>query len=402
MRYEFPCEIVVDLEEEREAYVVRFPDVYGANTGGWSWDEAVALAQDALSAALGMYVERREDVPTPSRRSGDQVMVSVPANLAAKIALYKAMREQGITNVALAARLGLGENAVRRLIDPDHRSHMDHLERALHAVERSVVVVDDAPLDLQASQSYYIKAPNVAAFQAEGNRITAERVYADAWEEARKFESNEIEYYGPEKATPSVWDRAWTVDTAPAWGLFFAAVQLAAESAEVFLKVLWSDCGTIAVDRSHDLVRLWGKIGPEIKADISTEAKMPQGNIAKALAALKGVHTNGRYLGETHGVAVGHFRAEEFFSLLAAFSAVTQRIIPDFNESERPAVKDCLACRQRMDSEELYCPFCGNHVWNDLVPWMEFGKSQPLRPMDATLDEESDSLDIDNVLTRLR
>jgi hypothetical protein len=35
MRYAFPCEIVRD-EEEREAYVVTFPDVYGATTGGWS------------------------------------------------------------------------------------------------------------------------------------------------------------------------------------------------------------------------------------------------------------------------------------------------------------------------------------------------------------------------------
>ena len=37
MRYAFPCNIVRDDEEAeatgREAYVVTFPDVYGANTG---------------------------------------------------------------------------------------------------------------------------------------------------------------------------------------------------------------------------------------------------------------------------------------------------------------------------------------------------------------------------------
>ena len=41
MRYAYPCDIRRDEEEAaasgREAYVVRFPDVYGANTGGWSW-----------------------------------------------------------------------------------------------------------------------------------------------------------------------------------------------------------------------------------------------------------------------------------------------------------------------------------------------------------------------------
>ena len=402
MRYEFPCEIVLDMEEEQEAYVVTFPDVYGATTGGWSWDEAVAMAQDALGAALGMYVKRREDIPTPSRRSGDQVLVPVPANLAAKLALYKAMREQGVNNVALADRLSLSENAVRRLVDPDHRSHIDHLEKALRAVGRSVLVEDDAPLDLRESQSYYIKAPNVAAFQAEGNRIVAERTYAAAWEEADKFERTEIDFYGPGTSAPRVWDRAWTLETAPAWGFYFAAVQLAAESAEVFLKVLWSDHGKVAVDKNHNLVKLWGKVDPEIKREVSAEANIPQGKIAKALAALKGVHTDGRYLGETHGVAVGQFRAGEFFLLLSALSTVTQRILPEFRESERPPVKDCLICRRRMDWRDVNCPSCGNRVWNDLVPWMEFGNSQPLRPVEAHSDTASDLFGTGSVLNIFR
>ena len=57
--------------------------------------------------------------------------------VAAKLALYSAMREQGITNVALAVRLDLQENAVRRLLDPGHRSHITSVEKALRAVGRS-------------------------------------------------------------------------------------------------------------------------------------------------------------------------------------------------------------------------------------------------------------------------
>ena len=41
MRYEYPCDIVRDVEEfeatGREAYVVTFPDVPPAITGGLSW-----------------------------------------------------------------------------------------------------------------------------------------------------------------------------------------------------------------------------------------------------------------------------------------------------------------------------------------------------------------------------
>ena len=148
MRYAYPCSIVRDVEEERttgrEAYNATFPDVYGANTGGWSWEETVEMARDCLGVALGMCVKAREDIPAPSPLVEGQVLISVAPIVAAKIALYAAMREQDISNVALATRLGLQENAVRRLLDPGHRSHIASVEKALEAVGRSLVVEDRA------------------------------------------------------------------------------------------------------------------------------------------------------------------------------------------------------------------------------------------------------------------
>ncbi len=148
MRYAYPCNIVPDEEEQRatgrEAYVVNFPDVYGANTGGWSWEEALEMAQDCLGVALAMYVDDRQEIPSPSPLAEGQVLISVAPIVAAKLALYAAMREQGMTNVALAARLGLQENAVRRLVDPGHRSHITSVEKALRAVGRDLVLEDRA------------------------------------------------------------------------------------------------------------------------------------------------------------------------------------------------------------------------------------------------------------------
>ena len=148
MRYAYPCNIVRDKEEERasgrEAFTVAFPDVHGANTGGWSWEEALEMAKDCLGVALGMYVKAREDIPAPSPLVEGRVLVSVAPIVAAKLALYAAMREQGVTNVALAVRLGLQENAVRRLVEPGHRSHIASVEKALRAVGRSLVVEDRA------------------------------------------------------------------------------------------------------------------------------------------------------------------------------------------------------------------------------------------------------------------
>ena len=70
MRYVFPCDIVPDQAElqetGRKAFNVTFPDVYGANTAGWSWEEAIEMAEDCLGVALGMYVTEGEDIPDPS------------------------------------------------------------------------------------------------------------------------------------------------------------------------------------------------------------------------------------------------------------------------------------------------------------------------------------------------
>ena len=63
------------------------------------------MAKDCLGVALGMYVKAREDIPAPSPLVEGQVLISVAPIVAAKLALYAAMREQGVTNVALAARL---------------------------------------------------------------------------------------------------------------------------------------------------------------------------------------------------------------------------------------------------------------------------------------------------------
>ena len=53
---------------------MTFPDVHGANTGGWSRDEAVEMARDCLGVALGMYVKAREDIPAPSPLAEGQVL----------------------------------------------------------------------------------------------------------------------------------------------------------------------------------------------------------------------------------------------------------------------------------------------------------------------------------------
>ena len=102
------------------------------------------MAEDALVVALCAYVDNNEALPAPSEAEEGQVVVAVPPIVAAKLALYTAMRKQGITAEELADRLGLDENTVRKVMDPDYGSHLTQVEKALRAVGRSLVVEDRA------------------------------------------------------------------------------------------------------------------------------------------------------------------------------------------------------------------------------------------------------------------
>ena len=141
MQYEYPCV----LTPEREGgFSVSFPDVPEVLTCGNGRAEALAMAEDALAAALGACMQSRESVPPPSRAPRHQELVAVPPIVAAKLALYNAMLREGLTKVALAGRLGLSEGAVRKLLNPDHRSHISQIEKALRAVGRGLVISDRA------------------------------------------------------------------------------------------------------------------------------------------------------------------------------------------------------------------------------------------------------------------
>ena len=168
MRYVYPCNIFIDEEELKAsgkvAFNVEFPDVRGANTGGWSITEALTLAADCLAVALSMYVKEREAIPLPSALGPSQILVPVPPMVAAKLALYTAMREQSVKQVVLAKKLGLHENAIRRILDPSHRSHISSVERALETVGLQMVV-EVRPIDGRSDELVAVaerKSPRAA------------------------------------------------------------------------------------------------------------------------------------------------------------------------------------------------------------------------------------------------
>ena len=134
MEYAYPCDMTPDVEEGY-GFVVTFPDVPPAITGGDTWEESLFLADDAIIAALGIYIHRERDIPAPSCLQDGQILITVPPIQSAKLDLYSAMRERGVSKSDLADMLGVSESDVVDLIDLDFDSTESQVDEAMKAVE---------------------------------------------------------------------------------------------------------------------------------------------------------------------------------------------------------------------------------------------------------------------------
>jgi len=131
--------------DEASRVVVGFPDFPHAHTDGRDLQDALEEAIDCLGSVLASHIAAKREIPAPSQVKRGQRLVPVPLWIAGKLALYLAMREQGITNSALARRLGVRETVVRRMLDPNHETRSEKLQAALSAIgKRVIVAVEDA------------------------------------------------------------------------------------------------------------------------------------------------------------------------------------------------------------------------------------------------------------------
>ncbi|WP_137389999.1 helix-turn-helix domain-containing protein [Rhodoligotrophos defluvii] len=136
MLYGFPA----ILTPEEETIIVRFRDLPEAITEGATRAEAMAAAVDCLDVALLFRAREEEPIPEPSPKARGEVVVAPSPAVAAKLILRQAFVESGLSQSELARRIGVGETEVRRMLDPDHATKIDRLDRALRVLGRRLVV----------------------------------------------------------------------------------------------------------------------------------------------------------------------------------------------------------------------------------------------------------------------
>ena len=134
----------LDLTPDEDTLLITSPDFPELTSFADNEDDAPHRGRNALIAVIWSRMQHREDIPDPTPSDG-RTTVFLPTLVAAKVALYRAMRAAKVSQVDLAARLECDPRQVRRLLDVTNSSRQDHIDAALAAVgKRLEVTVADA------------------------------------------------------------------------------------------------------------------------------------------------------------------------------------------------------------------------------------------------------------------
>src|SRR5262249_37307721 len=124
--------------DDNGTILVTTPDLPEVSTFGENVTDALVRAADAIATALQGRITARDKIPAPSARRRGQHVVTLPAIVAAKLELYRAMVETKTRKADLARKLGVHAPQVDRLLDLDHKSQLDQIEAAAKAIGREL------------------------------------------------------------------------------------------------------------------------------------------------------------------------------------------------------------------------------------------------------------------------
>jgi antitoxin HicB len=114
---------------EVHAYCAAIPE---AIASGSTEAEAAHEMVMALEAAVRGRMKDGMELPLPDGTGAS--VVALPAQLAAKAAIYAVWRSAGVSKTELARRMDRNEAEIRRVLDPEHGTKLDQLAEAAAAL----------------------------------------------------------------------------------------------------------------------------------------------------------------------------------------------------------------------------------------------------------------------------
>ena len=102
------------IEKEGEEYIAQFPDMPNILTCGFSHEEALAMAKEALDGVLAADISQGLEVPPPAFDGGYSVAVANHIAIALQLRALRGSQSQ----TEIAQKLGLSYQAYQRLENP--------------------------------------------------------------------------------------------------------------------------------------------------------------------------------------------------------------------------------------------------------------------------------------------
>jgi antitoxin HicB len=123
------------IKKEGDEYIAQFPDMTNVVTCGFTHEEALAMAKEALEGCLECDISHGNEIPPPSYTEG------YPVPVASHIALSLRLRELrgGQSQTNIAQKLGLTYQAYQRLENPRKANPtLKTLEKIAHVYGREL------------------------------------------------------------------------------------------------------------------------------------------------------------------------------------------------------------------------------------------------------------------------
>jgi antitoxin HicB len=117
--------------DDNNTWLVTCDVLPEVTTYGDTQQEALGNASLAIEEALAARMAEQRELPLPEQKGG-AFLVRLSVQAALKIALYRAMRREGVSKAELARRLAAHGPQVDRLLDMRHKSRLEAMESALH------------------------------------------------------------------------------------------------------------------------------------------------------------------------------------------------------------------------------------------------------------------------------
>ena len=131
--------------EPEGGFTITFPEAGIGVSYGETWEKALAQAEDLLEEAVLGHMAHGLEVPPPVPQPDPQrPLIFLPSLTAAKLLVYWALRDEGLTYDELARRMNVDPRKVQALFEARHTARLELIEAALRALGRRLVVSSEA------------------------------------------------------------------------------------------------------------------------------------------------------------------------------------------------------------------------------------------------------------------